>query len=654
MTIISTDKPYLIDAITGNSRFLASLGRTGRLYRLWWPNIDFPQHLDRIRSGVNLEGHLSTGGTAWFDEEGHGWQHEASYVPRTNIFRVKAFNQHLPLECVTVDFAIPEQDVFVREYSFTNHGDVPASFQFILYSSFHIAENRLYNSVFFDEEADAIVHYRHRYYFSLSSSIECSGFQAGRAWDSARQGTLHGGNIDTTTDGAMSWRIDSLQPGQTATLPVYIAAGQDRFASLEALRLAKSRRSDEWYAETVSYWNNQIDQVAPCPAEDKDIKELYERSILMFKLMSDEQTGSIVAAPEFDEGYTSCGGYAYCWGRDAAFITTALDKAGLTQLTSRFYDWALAAQDPDGSWQQRHYHDGSLAPAWGIQLDEGASIIWGMLSHYKHTQNSEFLNRVWPAVWKGAEYLVAQLEEDTGLPRPSRDLWEERIAAHTYTAAAVYGGLTAAAEFARMQRREDLAASWEAEAKRIQSGIGQNCWNESKSSYYRALKLEVWPHMYEQAIGQGLPAYTQTSKKGYVTHFVQHDPMVDISLLGIAVPFAAVDPADERMRKTADTIEKYLASPEVGGIRRYEDDNYRGGNPWILTTLWLAHYRIAVGEYDKAKELLHWAVQHRTSMGLLPEQVDKTTGETAWVVPLTWSHAMFVLTVSMLAEHKQL
>ncbi|MBW7475123.1 glycoside hydrolase family 15 [Paenibacillus oenotherae] len=650
----STDKPYLIDAITGNSRFLASLGRTGRIYRLWWPNIDFPQHLDRIRSGLYLEGHLSTGATTWFDDGQDGWQHEAAYVPQTNVFRVKAANERIPVSCVTVDFAVPDQDVYVREYSFTNESDVPVSFQFIFYSSFHITDNRLYNTVLFDEEADALVHYRHRYYFSIASSTECSGFHAGRAWDHAGRGTLYGNIIDTTTDGALSWRVDALQPGQTATIPVYIAAGLDRFSSLDALRLATSRRSDEWYAETVSYWKNLIDNAAPCPTEDQDIKDLYERSVLMFKLMSDEATGSIVAAPEFDEGYTRCGGYAYCWGRDAAFITTALDKAGLTELTSRFYDWALTAQDPDGSWQQRHYHDGTAAPTWGIQLDEGASIIWGMLSHYNHTQDRTFLDRVWPAVSKGADYLASQLDAETGLPRPSRDLWEERIAEHTYTAAAVYGGLSAAASFARLQNREDLATAWEAAANSIKNGIDQNCWNEAKNSYHRALNLEVWPHTYEQAIGQGHPVYTVTSKKGYTTHYLKYDSMVDISLLGIAVPFAAVDATDERMRMTADTIEKLLASPEVGGIRRYENDDYMGGNPWILTTLWLAHYRITVGEYDKAREMLRWAVEHRTDMGLLPEQVDRVTGETAWVVPLTWSHAMFILAVSMLAEGNQL
>jgi hypothetical protein len=37
-------------------------------------------------------------------------------------------------------------------------------------------------------------------------------------------------------------------------------------------------------------------------------------SPFMFKLMSDEKTGSIIAAPEFDEHFTRCGGYAYAGG----------------------------------------------------------------------------------------------------------------------------------------------------------------------------------------------------------------------------------------------------------------------------------------------------------------------------------------------------
>jgi glucoamylase len=129
---------------------------------------------------------------------------------------------------------------------------------------------------------------------------------------------------------------------------------------------------------------------------------------------------------------------------------------------------------------------------------------------------------------------------------------------------------------------------------------------------------------------------------------------VDISLLGLSVPFEAVSVDHPRMVQTADTIQELLTSPRVGGIKRYEDDNYIGGNPWILTTLWLSHYRTLQGRYEDARQLLDYAVKHVTSSGLLPEQVDRETGETAWVVPLTWSHAMFVLAVHMLAKRGEL
>ncbi|MFB9326881.1 glycoside hydrolase family 15 protein [Paenibacillus aurantiacus] len=646
------DKPYLIDAITGNSRFLASLGNTGRMYRLWWPNIDFPQHVDKIRSGLFFENGL--GGTSWFDEPDYGWTHEAAYVQDTNIFRVTASHRSLPVTAVTVDYAVPGEDFHVRDYTFTNTGDEPVSFQFMFYSSFNITENKLYNTVFFDEEADAIVHYRHRYFFSIGSSNVCTGFQAGFAWEAADTGALRGSVIEMTTDGSLSWKVADLAPGASVTIPVYIAAGNDRFESLAALAKAKSKPSNEWFAETSQYWHEFVAAATPCPTDDPEIKDLYVRSLLMFKLMSDEKTGSIVAAPEFDENFTRCGGYSYCWGRDAAFITTALDKAGLGSLTDRFYDWALTAQDPDGSWQQRHFHDGSLAPSWGIQLDEGASLIWGMWEHYKHTGSRDFADRVWPAVAKGAAFLVTTLDPETGLPRPSRDLWEEREAEHTYSAAAVFGGLSAAASFAELQGKADLASEWSAAASQVSAGLSDHGFNEARDSFYRALKLTVYPHVYHEAAERGEQVFTKTTAKGYVTHHVQHDPVIDISLLGISVPFGAVAPEDARMQKTADVVERELTMPGVGGIKRYEDDTYAGGNPWVLTTLWLAHYRIANGQYDEAKKHLRWAMDHRTHTGLLPEQVDKATGETAWVVPLTWSHAMFVLTIFMLAEKGRL
>ncbi|CAM4415605.1 glycoside hydrolase family 15 protein [Paenibacillus tarimensis] len=650
---MNSSKPYLIDAVTGNSRFLASLGRTGRMYRLWWPHVNFPQHVEDIRSGLFLEGQTSA--ITWFDEEQDGWKHEAAYLEGTNIFRVIASSPSCPVEAVTTDYAVPGEDLYVRHFKFTNNSDQPVSFRFLYYSSFRSTESPYYQTTEFDINQDALVHFRHAYVFAVGSSNVCTGYQTGAAWVDAQDGELGGTRIDMSPEGALSWRFADVAPGASVELPVYIAAGSTRDEAHRVLRQAKSRLASEWLNMTQEYWRSYLAAANPAPAEaDTVISGLYERSLLAMKLMTDERSGSVVAAPEFDEAFSRCGGYAYCWGRDAAYITTAFDRAGLESLSGRFYAWTLTAQDPDGSWQQRHFPDGRLAPSWGLQIDEGASIIWGMWQHYLHTRSDEFVRLVWPAVERGADFLMTYLDEENGMPLPSHDLWEERIGEHTYSAAAVYGGLTAAASFAELHNAGAKASVWRDAAARIRETIREQCWNSERSSLYRGLKLRVSEPEYSKAAESGVIGSIRTDDKGYVSYWLDHDPVIDISLLGVAVPFGVLAVDDPIMTATADAIEQALTVGTVGGIMRYEGDPYIGGNPWILTTLWLCHYRIRQGRYDEARELLRWAAEHRTLTGLLPEQVDKVTGKTAWVVPLTWSHAMYVLAVTMLSAEGQL
>lgn len=646
---MNDNKPYLVDAVIGNGRTLASVGRTGRIYRLWWPHIDFPQHVDVIRTGLKIDGYGDT--TLWFDEADAGWSHEIAYLPRTNIVEVSATSDRYPLQVVQRDFAVPDADIVVRDYTITNRSDQAQSFSFVWYSAFNITESALYNTTMFDAGSDSLVHYRQRTFFAVSSANVCAGYQAGHARDGANHSWLSGNDIDMQPDGALVWRFDNVAPGASVSMPVYIAAGTTRAEALDVMAAAKAKNAADWLAETTAYWQAYLAAAAPCPAgADAEIAAAYERSLLTFRLMADKETGSLLAAPEPDETFSRCGGYAYCWGRDAAFITTALNKAGLTAVSEKFYDWTLTAQEPDGSWQQRHYHDGSLAPSWGLQIDEGASIIWGMWQLYEQTGSRAFAERMWPAVSRGAAFLAAFIDDETGLPLPSMDLWEERKGEHTYSAAAVCAGLRAATSFGRLMGDADAAARWADIADGIAAAIEARCWNEAEGSFYRGLNLSVDANRFASALALGVQGAAARDAKGYERFTLAHDPIVDISLLGVSAPFGVLPAEHEYMRRTADTIERKLTTPGIGGIKRYEDDGYIGGNPWILTTLWLAQYRVQNGQYAEARELLQWAVDHRTETGLLPEQIDRETGRPAWIVPLTWSHAMFVLTVSMLSE----
>ncbi len=118
---------------------------------------------------------------------------------------------------------------------------------------------------------------------------------------------------------------------------------------------------------------------------------------------------------------------------------------------------------------------------------------------------------------------------------------------------------------------------------------------------------------------------------------------MDSSLLGLAWPFRAVDPFGARMRATAAAIGRELLLP-CGGVLRHEGDDYAGGNPWLLTTLWLGLYYRQTGDEAGWRRCVDYALSRRTELDLLPEQANPS-GKPAWVLPLAWSHAMLLLAV---------
>ncbi|WP_044641451.1 glycoside hydrolase family 15 protein [Risungbinella massiliensis] len=640
-----TNKPYLNEAVIGNSSMLIALGSTGEIYRMWWPNIDMPQHVESWKSGIRL---TNGSETSWIEER-EDWTHHQSYVAKTNILQTTATyrnQEELPLTVVNTDWVLPNKDVLLRHYQFTNSSTSKLEIEFFVCASLTVAEGRHYHTVSFEPDIDGLVYFRQNYAFTLSSANVCKGYTTGNVFAQVATGHLNGNSIAMESEGALSYRIQ-IPAKSTVDFPIYLASGHTIQEAKQNLVETKELSVTSLFEETKEYWTAYLEKTISLQHLDQQAIQIYERSLLVFALMSDRKTGTVIAAPEFDEAFVECGGYAYCWGRDAAFIATAFDQAGLTHLSRSFYQWALTAQDADGSWQQRHYHDGTLAPSWGLQIDEGASLIWGMYQHYLNTSDPAFLHEIWEAVKKGTEFLVEFLDPQTGLPLPSNDLWEERFAEHTYSAAAVYGGISAAAEIAKVMGIEEYATKWSAVAIVLKKAIEDKVFDPKTNRFYRGLKLSVNQQVYEDALQAGRKGYIDQDQKGYQRYVLEIDPILDISLVGLSIPFGILSADDERMVATANAIEETCTSPVVGGIRRYENDDYIGGNPWILTTLWLAQLRIKQGRMEDATRLFQWAIDHASPLGLLPEQVDQQTGEPAWVLPLTWSHAMFVLTAHL-------
>ncbi len=314
------------------------------------------------------------------------------------------------------------------------------------------------------------------------------------------------------------------------------------------------------------------------------------------------------------------------------------------ELSRRFFDCCGRVISERGYFLHKYNPDGSLGSSWHpwysdgqmqlpIQEDETALVLWALWRHFQRWGDVESLKPLYrPLIVAAAEFLEDYRDTRTGLPLPSYDLWEERRGVSTFTAGAVFGGLTAAANFAALFGEDDIAARYRAAAAAVRMGMATHLFVKEADRFARLL-----------------------TEAGV-------DLTVDASLYGVFA-FGAFDARDPMVRSTMAAVQQHLWVPTpIGGCARYTGDTYQRatgdgaipGNPWIICTLWLAQYEIeaaaTVEELARAQVYLDWVTARAQPSGVLPEQVHPYDGTPLSVAPLTWSHAGFIWTVRRLQE----
>lgn len=433
-----------------------------------------------------------------------------------------------------------------------------------------------------------------------------------------------------TSQGLMVWPVEAHQPFELAyTFANSLESALRPSSSAFAAARAEVSRVD-------GAWLNSVHKNRELPELPDYVRGLYDRSLLTLKQMQDP-TGGIIAAPEFQFEFTACGGYGYCWGRDAGFISLAMDTAGMFDESEHFYSYMAKCQAENGSFLHRHDMNGHLGPSWGLlQPDETGSVLFGLWQHVKISGRTAVAEKSRDMVERAAHWLATCRFEDTEWISDGFDLWEEREGVHLYSVAAAVAGLRAAADLAE-KMGWPVPKLWRERANILSGLLEENlvaAGDTAGLSFARTLFLK-------NSTPQSALQYTHSE----TAQRWASDYVMDISLLGVAEPFDAVSKSfsDKVLPELCRTARRILWRKGLGGIGRYEGDHYRDGQPWILTTLWLALAAARCGETALATECCAWVLRHTPREGQLPEQIDPVTGEPSWVMPLTWSHAMFVL-----------
>ena len=615
---------YFNDAIIGNGNMLVSFTKKGELLRLFYPSVDYKQQIDFWHTGVSI----NDSHTIWLHDDMNN-KYEQKFEKNTNILNTNIYNSYFNIDIEQKDYVIFDKSVLVKKYKFRNLSKCEQKIDFIIYSKIKSDEANYVSGYFKD---NILMQYSHDYTLAMYSNQNTDSHQVNGASQTIGSGNIYGKDyIGMSEDSSLKYSIGYIKPKEEKEIVIYISLfenSETKNEIIDKIRKVKKLPENKEYLFTKEYWNNYVKKHKTTYIQEGPIDEIYTRSILTFPLLTNPKTGGISAGVEIDENMTKCGRYSYCWPRDSAFITVALDMCNMEELVDKYFtEFAKKTQLNNGMWEQRYYTDGRLAPCWGYQIDETASIVYGTWMHYKKTQEMKFLINTIPMSEKAVEFLIKYTDnivenkyvtdvekKDDLLLYPSYDLWEEREGVHTYSLGTIYAAFKAMINMYNIV----IDANRNEKIKNLQS-------------YCIKIKQYIEENFYTG----------EYFKRNSI------DDYADISLLGLAVPFDVFDVNDEMISKTALRLEHYL-SDHKGGLKRYENDNYVGGNPWTIANLWMALYYAKKGNILKSKEYFNWVVDTMCKHGYLAEQINTQSQEPSWVIGLGWAHAMYIIVLEEL------
>lgn len=633
----------------GNGKMLVGLDHRGRVRDFYYPYVGFENHVGgkhMHRLGVWVEGSFS-----WVGDD--GWEISVNCADETLASNIVASSRSLGIEISFRDVVYNEESIFIRRIELLNKANETREIKLYFHQEFEISEAPGADTAFYDPLDELVIHYKGRRVFAINA--QCEG---GRRFDEYSTGIFgiegREGTYKDAEDGQLSsnpiehGRADSaigltieLKPQGRKTVHYWISVEEtvDKAKALNKLVLEKT--PDHVIETTENYWYAWVNrQNFSFVGLEPKVVEHFKKSLLLIRAHCDND-GAILASSDSDMLQYGRDTYNYMWPRDGALTALALDKAGDQHVAHRFFEFCRDTLTDNGFFLHKYRPDRSLGSSWHpwvrsgepalpIQEDETALVIFTLWEHYLGSKDIEFVESIYNSVIKkAADFMVSYRDQKTGLPLPSYDLWEEKYGVHTFTAASVYGALIAAANFAEL--------------------LGKN---QSMERYWRAaeeIKVAALTHLYD-------------SEQGYFVKMIfedggetKKDMTVDMSSVYGVFRFGLLPATDERVASSIKVVrEKLCCKTSVGGVPRYEEDNYyrkpgSPSNPWFITTMWLAKYHIEIAEsqadLEPVKEWLNWAVKWSLRSGVMSEQIDPHDGSQLSATPLTWSHSEFVTTV---------
>lgn len=634
--------------VLSNGELHVGLNNFGSIHDFYYPYVGLENHAAgkglRHKIGVYVEGEIS-----WTDADA-SWNFDFSYPHTALIGHTVARNERLGIILEFDDTVDADISVFLRTVHVINTRDYQRDIKLFMYQAFVIGDSRSHtDTAQYLPDSEAILHYRGRRAFIISGTCNGAPFDQhsiGLFGSHEHQGTymdaddgrLSGNNVEHgRVDSAIRFSL-TIAPHSSARVYYWIAAGMSTREALYIHKQVQEQSVETRIQSTAKWWYDWLHPVLTVAERlPKRYQDRFIESAMVIKSQMDKR-GAIIASTDSSLLNYSKDGYAYSWPRDGANVIWPLIRLGYHQEAYRFFEFCQRGLHPGGYLMHKYRADGAVGSSWHpyvhgdvvappIQEDETALVVFVFVQFYHLSKDSSLIKDFYKSLIKPmADFMAEYIDETTGLPKPSYDLWEERFLINTHTTAVTYAALLAASELATTAGDSSSAVKWRSAADDIQEAAHKHLYNKDRHVFYRGISVHdgaIYP-----------------------------DETIDTAALFGAFMFGLFSAESPEMKASIDTaMHVFNASIDRPGLPRYENDAYRRskpgvtGNWWYITTLWKAQYDIEHGRIEDAEKILDWIMKHMLPTGMMGEQIDPIDETVIAPAPLTWSHAEFLSTL---------
>ena len=330
---------YFNDAVIGNQSIVASYTKHGELLRIFYPNRDYKQIIDFFKIGLKI----NDSRIVYLHNDINN-VYEQNYEDNTNILKTNIVNTYFNLEINQTDYITIKENILVKKYKFKNNNSIDLNLNFIVHSGLISSQNNRISGIC---KNDTLMQYNHEYTLCTFSKEKILSSQINNTIANISDAQIGDKDyVGMSKDSSISFDLGTLKPEETREFELYLYLSDNK-SSVDDLEknIERMRKIDfkTEYENTKKYWikyvkeHDGLELELASTAKNEKIEEIYIRTILLYALLTNNETGGISAAVEIDENLSKSGGYDYCWPRDAIFITQAMEILKMKKEVEKFY-----------------------------------------------------------------------------------------------------------------------------------------------------------------------------------------------------------------------------------------------------------------------------------------------------------------------------